>query len=377
MDSAGRPLHIVHTEASCGWGGQEIRILTEAAALIARGHRLSLLAPPESHIYQAAEAQGLTAVAMPLQRKSPAAIGALRRWLRAMRPDVVNTHSSVDAWVTAVARMGLRRPGVPVVRTRHISAPVARRVTTRWLYRYGADHVVTTGEALRVDLMRRLRLPGSQLTSIPTGIDVTRFCRDNTPGRQAMRAAVSIPADAQVLGIAATLRSWKGHDDLLAAFARLAGELPQLHLLIVGDGPRREVIGDWVARSGDLRRRIRLVGQRDDVPDLMAAMDLFVLPSYANEGVPQAILQAMAMNLPVVSTWVGAIDEAVVEGETGRLVAPRQVTALADALRDLLADPPLLQRMGQAGRERVCRQFALPSMADAMEAVFRRLAVRS
>ena len=145
-------------------------------------------------------------------------------------------------------------------------------------------------------------------------------------------------------------------------------------MLIVGDGPRREVIGDWVARSGDLRRRIRLLGQRDDVPDLMAAMDLFVLPSYANEGVPQAILQAMAMSLPVVSTRVGAIDEAVVEGETGRLVAPRQVAVLADVLRDVLADPPALRRMGEAGRERVCRRFALPGMADAMEAVFRRLA---
>ena len=84
-----------------------------------------------------------------------------------------------------------------------------------------------------------------------------------------------------------------------------------------------------------------------------------------------------AMNLPVVSTRVGAIDEAVVEGETGRLIAPRCVAALAEVLDALLADPPTLRRMGQAGRERVCRRFALPIMVDAMEAVFRRLAARS
>lgn len=366
-----KPLHIVHTEASQGWGGQEIRILTEAQGMIARGHRITLLALPNAQIFPAAKARGIHVEAMPFERKSIRGTLAMRRWLKRNTCDVINTHSSTDSWLVALAQIGLKQR-VPVVRTRHVSVKVSNHWTTRWLYGKASDKVVTTGERLRVDLMTGLSLVPGHVVSIPTGIDLQRYSRAATRPRATMRSELGIPQDALVIGIAATLRSWKGHDYLLDAFAQLSGEFPSAHLLIVGDGPRREHLRERIAASG-LAERIHLVGHREDVPDLLGAMDVFTLPSYANEGVPQAIMQAMAMELPVVSTTVGAIDEAVENGVTGYLIEPKNVEQLKTQLARLLTDIELRSKMGMAARKRAESHFSLDGMLDAMENVFLRL----
>lgn len=366
--SARQPLHIVHTEASQGWGGQEIRILTEAQGMIARGHRVTLLTPAGAKIFPAAQERGIPVEAMPFEKKTLQGVFAMRRWLRHHPCDVINTHSSTDSWLVALAQIAAARR-VPLVRTRHISAPVSTGWTTRWLYAGASDHVVTTGERLKVDLEKRLALPPGHATSIPTGIDLGRFSRAAAQPGAATRAALGIPAEALVVGIAATLRSWKGHDYLLEAFTGLAGRFPSAHLLIVGDGPRHAHLTERIAAAG-LSGRIHLIGHRNDIPDVLAAMDLFALPSYANEGVPQAIMQAMAMELPVVSTTVGSIDEAVEDGVTGYLIEPKNAAQLADRLEQFLGDADLRHRMGQAGRARAQARFSLDAMLDGMEKVF-------
>ncbi|MDD5250026.1 MAG: glycosyltransferase family 4 protein, partial [Rhodocyclaceae bacterium] len=126
-------MRIVHTEASCGWGGQEIRILTEAQGLIGRGHQVSLLCPAEAPIFREAERYGVPAEALPIGRKNLRGWLALRRWLKHHAVDVVNTHSSTDSWLAALA-CAFRAEAPAIVRTRHISAAVPRNATTRWLY---------------------------------------------------------------------------------------------------------------------------------------------------------------------------------------------------------------------------------------------------
>jgi len=365
-----KPLHIVHTEASQGWGGQEIRILTEAQGMIERGHRVTLLTPPGARIFQAARERGIPVEAMPFEKKTFKGVLAMRRWLRDNACDIINTHSSTDSWLVALAQIASARR-VPVVRTRHISAPVSTAWLTRWLYASASDHVVTTGEKLRVALEERLALPLGHATSIPTGIDLSRFSRAAAKPGGAVRSALGIPADALVIGIAATLRSWKGHDYLLEAFTGLAGKFPSAHLLIVGDGPRRQHLMERIAATG-LAEKIHLIGHREDIPDVLAAMDLFALPSYANEGVPQAIMQAMAMELPVVSTTVGSIDEAVEDGITGYLIEPRNTLQLEEKLAMFLGNETLRRQMGEAGRDRAQARFSLDAMLDAMEKVFYR-----
>lgn len=357
-------MNIVHTEASCGWGGQELRILSEAAGLIARGHRVTLLCPAESGIFREAARFGVPAEALPIARKRPAGVAALRRWLASHEVDVVNTHSSTDTWLTALACATLRRPP-PIVRTRHISAAIPRNLASRWLYATATRHVVTTGEALRRQLIADNGIPAAQVTSVPTGIDPQRFLP--AADRAALRAELGLAPDGKYLGIVATLRSWKGHGYLLEAFAALAR--PEWTLLIVGDGPQREALERRVGELG-LAGRVSLVGQQRDPERWLQALDVFCLPSYANEGVPQAVLQAMLTALPIVTTPVGAITEAVTDGKTALVVPPRDAAALAAALARLIDEPALAAALGAAARRDAEARFSREAMLDRMERIF-------
>ena len=356
-------LHIVHTEASLGWGGQEIRILTEAAGMIRRGHRVTLLCPPQARIFQEAGMRGVPATALPIGRKNLRGVLALHRWLRNNPADILNTHSSTDTWLTALASL---LPGIqaPIVRSRHISAPVPNNRATRWLYQSATRHIVTTGEKLRLQLIEHNGYDPATLTSVPTGIDTAHFA----PGeREAARRGLGLAEDGLVIGIVATLRSWKGHAYLLDAFAGLPD--PATRLLIVGDGPQRDAIRKKVAELG-LQERVVMPGNQRDVLPWLQAMDIFVLPSYANEGVPQALLQAMLCGLPVVSTPVGSITEVVEHQRTGLIVEARQVAPLRDALERLLGDAALRRNLGDAALAEGRARFGLDSMLDKMEAVF-------
>ena len=139
-------MRILHTENSQGWGGQEIRILTEAAGMIKRGHEVQLIAPREARIFDEAQKHGVPVTALPIAKKRLPGFFALRRWLNANPVDVINTHSSTDSWLVALACATLAHAPT-IVRTRHVSAPVSTNAATRWLYASAASAIVTTGEA--------------------------------------------------------------------------------------------------------------------------------------------------------------------------------------------------------------------------------------
>jgi glycosyltransferase involved in cell wall biosynthesis len=356
-------MKILHTESSCGWGGQEIRILVEAEGMVARGHSITLIAPREARVYAAAIERGLNMVALPIGRKNLAGMLALRRWLKANPVDIINTHSSTDSWLAALACAMLRR-APPLVRTRHISASVPDNWPTRWLYLVATRHIVTTGEALRAQLARDNGYPPERITSIPTGIDSARFA----PGdREAARRATGLPPNRKLIGIVATLRSWKGHRYLLEAFSRLPADTG---LVIVGDGPQRQNIEAKIRELG-IGERVRLAGNQQDVLPWLRALDVFALPSYANEGVPQALVQAMLCGLPCVTTPVGGIGEVARDGETAIVVKPGDAGDLQRGLERALGDAALRTRLGDAARAHCKTHCAFQSMIAAMENVYR------
>jgi glycosyltransferase involved in cell wall biosynthesis len=361
-----RPLSIVHTEASAGWGGQEIRILSEASGMLGRGHHVRLITPPETPIAVAAARAGIPVTPLPIQKKGLRGFGALRRWLEVERSHVgiINTHSSTDSWLTAIA-CATMRDAPPIVRTRHVSTEINNGVATRWLYAHASVHIVTTGEALRGQLTKSLRIPNNQVTSVPTGIDLDRFI----PGdAHAARERLGL-SQQPVLGCVATLRNWKGHDYLFEAIALDRQRWRGWTVLVVGDGPHRPKLEAHLAALG-LGDLVRFVGQQDDVVPWLQAMDLVTLPSYGEEGVPQAIMQAMACGKPVVSTPVGAIAEAVDQEVTGLLVAPRSAEALSIGLARLRDDEALRVRLGAHALARARRDFGIGPMLDRMEAIF-------
>jgi len=350
-------MKIVHTESSLGWGGQELRILSESKGLAQRGHDITLLCPLEARIYGEAPSWGLRTIALPIATKRLDGVLALRRWLRTNRPDVVSTHSSTDSWLVA---LGTR---LPIVRTRHISAPVPRNMLTRWLYGRAA-RIVTTGEALKRELVERTGVPAERIESVPTGADPAVY----TPGdKYAARMHLSLPQDAMLIGIVATLRSWKGHRHLVEALPASAT------LVIVGDGPQREALETQV-RSAQLQARVHFAGNQRDVVPWMQALDIFALPSYANEGVPQALMQAMLVGLPCITTTVGGIGELAMDGTTALIVPPENPAALRSALERLMADPALRSRLGAAARRHCAERFSYERMLDRMELIYRQAA---
>ncbi|MBF0417749.1 MAG: glycosyltransferase family 4 protein [Magnetococcales bacterium] len=357
------PLKILHTESSLGWGGQELRILTEALGMVQRGLDVRLLTPREATIFQEAEKRGLPVESVPIAHKNLFGLLTLRERIQSLQPDVIITHSSTDSWLTALAtRFMDRRPAL--IRLRHISAPVPVNPANRWIYGSASQMVVTTGEGILQRLIQVNGIPADQVRSIPTGIDLERYA----PGDpQSARAALGLPGVHPIIGIVATLRSWKGHHDLIDAFARL--DHPQAMLVIIGDGPREDFLKQRITALRLPPERIRMVGRQENIPLWLRALDLFVLPSLANEGVPQALIQAMASARAIVSTPVGGIPEMIENGISGLLVPPGDVPALSAAMDTLLGDPARRDALGAKALEVARARCSLEIMLDRMEGV--------
>lgn len=359
-----KPLTILHTEASNGWGGQEIRVLNEMLGMRARGHRMLLAAPPSARIFHRASEAGIQSfpLAMDAVHFVPGVI-QLMTLIRKCTVSLINTHSSRDSWIGGIAG---RLSGIKVLRTRHISSRLNSSPLTRLVYGRICHGVITTGEFIKAQLMTELNVDADRIFPIATGIDVGHF--RNGDGK-AFRQEGGIHTDAMVIGIAAVLRSWKGHLDLLQAMKAVISAHPDSLLVIAGEGPRRRVIEPAIKDLG-LEAHVKLLGHRDDIHRVISGFDIAVLASYASEGIPQFILQAMAAGKPVVGTRVGGIPEVVRDGVTGILVPPRDPEAMAQAIRDLIEHPERRAAMGQEGFLAVNRGCTLDAMLDRIEALY-------
>jgi len=342
-----------------------LRILRESALLSGRGHSAAIACRPDSALSQMAREAGLQVYHFPFPIRGifgPSLIFSLFRLVRRLRPDVVNTHSSVDSWAGGLAA---RLAGVPVVvRTRHIHAPVKLTFWNRLLYGRIADKVITTGERVGDLLSGELRIERSHFVSIPTGVDLARFA--GAGKRPEIRREWGLGENQPVIGIIAALRGMKNHALFLQAAARLRPNWPEARFFIIGEGPRRVSL-EGSCRELGLDEVVRFTGHRQDVPEVLSALEAVVLCSSRGEGVPQVIAQALAMKRPVVATDVGSVREIVQDEITGLLVEPENVEALADAIDRVLREPDLALRLGESGRRLIEESFGEEKMADAVE----------
>lgn len=363
-----RPLTVLHTEASLGWGGQEIRIYQEARAIAQQGHRVLIAAPKESLLLKEVRAGGFPVIPLPLpmhRAAIPIALTRLCQWMVQYQIDILNTHSSRDSWIASLAgRLSRRRPRI--IRTRHIQTQGHWR---RVVYGLLPHRIITTSEEIRQNLIEQCAVQEARIQTIPTGVDEARF----HPGvARHVRDELGLSKTAFLVGMVSVLRSWKGHRYFLEAADMLRRSHPNLVFVIVGEGPARANIEAW-RRELHLEEVVRLTGHRQDVPQILSALDLFVLPSYAHEGIPQAVLQAQAMAKPVVASDIGGIREAVIDGQTGLLTPPRDVPALAHRIETLMGDAALRERLGQQARARVLAQYTLRQMTDQILSLYREL----
>lgn len=353
-------LTILHTEASPGWGGQEIRILTEAEVFATRGFRVMLACQPGSPLVGEARRRGLPV--RPLVMRGAVDVIAfwrLRTLMRAEDVDLVHTHSSVDAWLAGFAAKSLR---LPAVRSRHVSIPVKRR--RNFVYNVLSDRIIASGEAVREVLMAGGVHP-EKIVAIPAGVDLARF--DVSLSGEAVRRELGL--HGPVVGTVGMFRRSKGHTILLQALPEILKTEPEVVCLWVGDGVARDALAQEIAEAG-LTSKIHLTGFREDVPSLLAAMDVFVLPSIKSDGVPQAVLQALAMQTPVIATAAGGTPEVIQHERTGLLVPPNDPQALAQAIVHVLQNRAQAAEWARAGRELVVTHYTLGHMIDRTAAVY-------
>jgi len=357
-------MRIVHTESSLGWGGQEIRIINESLALSARGHSIKIISSPMSNIYREARKEGIPSIALRIEKKGLRGVFALLMWISRNDFDVINCHSSTDSWLLAVVS---KIKKITIVRTRHISSPIPNNRPTRWLYSRPCK-IVTTGTSIKKQLISEAGVNGKVITSVPTGVDTKKFFPANREQKQLIKSSLGLPQDKKFIIILATLRSWKGHLFLIDAFKKSA-LTDEWNLLIVGDGPYRSTIQEHVRRA-QLECCVTFTGQQSNPEDWLRASDIFCLPSYANEGVPQALIQAMLTKLPIITTDVGSITDAVKHNHSALICAPKDHHCIAKNLKKLTESTELANSYAVKAHEEALLNLTEEKMADSMELIF-------
>lgn len=368
---------ILHTEASLGWGGQEIRILQESLGMTKRGHRIIIAMPEQSIIFKRTKEVGINTIPAEFQKKNPISVLKIATLINREKPDIVNTHSSSDSWVTTIAaRLSKIRP--KIIRTRHLSTPISKSYSSRLIYDILPDAVITTGEEIRQRMINDNSFDGSKIFSIPTGIDLERFNPANVkPAFQLKNPPFNKGGQEGLvncfsIGMVGVLRSWKGHRYFLEAIPEILSQIPDAVFYIVGNGPQYENIKNLIQELS-LQNRVFMLGHREDIPEIMASLDAIVHPSYANEGVPQSILQALAMKRPVVASDAGAIREVIIDGETGFLIKPKDPIQLAEKVVELYKNRNLIIKFGENSRRLVEEGYSFDGMLNKIETLYTRL----
>jgi L-malate glycosyltransferase len=341
-------------------------VLRIAEAQSRDGHAVSVMAFQGGPLEAEARARGLSVVVLGGVHKAFRAARGAVEFMR-LRPNIINAHNQTSLHY---AVLGKRVSGAKVVLTNHGQGMGSSRTPGRAEWRQ-TDSVVTVSEAVARHIAEDEAVPKERITTIYNGVEFQPARRQ----RAQVRTELGIPEDQVVGIIVARMDDRKGHETLLRAMAILHREtasVTPLTVLMAGDGEQRAKF-ERLAQEGGLRPDdVRFLGFRDDVPDLLAASDLFLLPSLT-EGLPLSLLEAMSHGLPSIATPVGGIPELLTPGRHGILVPAKDTAALADALRSLSGDANLRRSYGQAALQRVRSDFSFSRMTAEYEILYHRL----
>jgi glycosyltransferase involved in cell wall biosynthesis len=367
-----KPVHILHLIDGLNVGGAEVllRDLTEGLAI--RGYRVSIGYSTPGPLADELAATGLHLTRLPrLARIDPFLLFGMLWLMRSDPPQVVHTHLFKSDFH---GRLAARMAGVPVVvSTLHNADIWAQRQLLGALYGFTArfaDKLIAVSDEVREYHIAKTGIPAEKVEVIENGVDVRRFggmesianVGRSQPKGWKVRSEFGVSQDAILFGIIGRLKPQKDHVNFLKAAAEILYRFPSARFLVVGDGPLR---AELLKLADELRLfpALMFIGQRSDIPEVLAALDVLVLSSRW-EGLPVTLLEGMAASKPVVATAVDGINGVAVPDSTALLVPPDNHLALADACLRLCTDPDLRARMGRAGFERVSTRYSLSMMID-------------
>ena len=359
-----RTMHVAHVVLTLDVGGLERNVVNQVREGRRIGQRVTVVCLEHpGTLAPRVEQLGATVLALGKgPGLKPAMIWRLARHFRRLRPDVVHTHQLATLLYAGAAARLLRVP--VVIHTEHGREAYATRWRTRALGRVAGSfcdrfYCLTTNMAEEIQAARIV--PSRKLRRIENGIDVSSFA-GATFDRDAIRSGLGIPTTAPVIGTVGRLNEVKRQDVLIRAFALVRQRLPDAHLVLVGDGP---LLADLRSLAGQLgvMEAVHFVGYQPHSGPFLKSMDVFALTS-RSEGMPQAVIEASIMGLPVVASRVGGLPEVVQDGVTGTLFEAGDHAALAAALTHYLVDADIRHHTGAAAAAHATSRFDVARMAS-------------
>ena len=361
-----RHLTVLQVCANRWWTGSADPVIRLVKGLEARGHRALLALILGDRFEAKAREAGIEPVAgLSLEVKfHPAAVVRdvirLRRLVRNEGVDIIHVHHSHDHWLGM-----LSRGPAALVRTFHNQRAVRTAWPAPWLHRH-TDAVIAVSRQIE-ERCRLLGIAAARVFRVGGVVEITRFAAGSNG--EPIRAELGV-GPGQLIGSVARLAHNRGHELLIAGFERLLPDYPGVRLLLIGKGEARPALEARVRERG-LGEHVLFAGYRDaDLPEVLQALDAFVLMGPGSDESCRAALEAMAAGRPVVARRLGALPDAIIHGSTGLLVDGEEPEAVEAALRALLADPGLAKAMGQAGRRRAEECFSPERHAADVEAIY-------
>ena len=362
-------LRVILTDSSPNWGGQQYRLLREALWLDAHGHKILVLCGRRSEL-GARIPKFAPHLAVKKIRSWGGPFGLVEflwnvwRW----KPDVVHAHSGQDAFWACL----LHFAGWTVVRSRHMTMPAQMSARRKFPFRSGCARLMASADFIKKDLSVLAGVPEARVDVVGEGIDLKEF----HPGvdGSGFRAEFGIPWDAPVFGLVAMIRGEKGHNHFVNAASNVLRKIPGARFVIVGDGQPAHVEKLRVKVLKIFPRQpspVILTGYREDVPEIMAAIDVLVVPSM-QEAQTIVIPQAFATGKPVIASNVGGIPEIVRHGKNGLLFRAGDEQGLAEAMVQIAESPDFARCLGVAGLELARRELAFDNKMDLLLASYRR-----
>jgi glycosyltransferase involved in cell wall biosynthesis len=351
---------ILHTETLKKWGGQQNRVLTEAVGLTKKGHRVIVACQRNSMLAQRAKAENIPVYELNMVKQAHlVTVPKLVTLIKRERVDIVATHSSVDSWAGGIAA---KLSGRRLVRFRHNLYPIGRDPFTRLIYAI-PDTIIAISDTVK-DILVRCGLKNEKIKVIHSSVDTDRF----NPSGKDLRDELNISREIIIIGNTSTFTEVKGQEFLLQAFNIIHGKYPCI-LLFAGrlQDPFKTKYLSQVHR--DLRDKVIFLGHREDVPGVLKTIDIFVYPSVL-EGLGTALLEAMAMERPVVVSDIPTFRNFITDGVNGIFFKPGDPEDMADKVLSLFNKKVPQRHLGSNARSTIIEKFSLDTMLTHTESAY-------